>query len=139
MKLPLDADGFFLEAHIKLRPLDFANAGMFLCGLGHGPKSLEESIAQAKGAAARAATVLAQKQTMVGGPVAEVNEDLCVACLTCLRVCPFGVPRINERHFAQIDPAACQGCGNCASACPQGAIQVGHYQDDQYVALLEAC
>jgi heterodisulfide reductase subunit A-like polyferredoxin len=76
---------------------------------------------------------------MVGGPVAEVNEDLCVACLTCLRVCPFGVPRVNERHFAQIDPAACRGCGNCASACPQGAIQVGHYQDDQYVALLEAC
>ncbi len=139
LKLPFDADGFFLEAHIKLRPLDFANAGMFLCGLGHGPKFLEESIAQAKGAAARAATVLAQKQTMVGGPVAEVNEELCVACLTCLRVCPFGVPRINERHFAQIDPAACRGCGNCASACPQGAIQVGHYLDDQYVALLEAC
>jgi heterodisulfide reductase subunit A-like polyferredoxin len=139
LKLPFDADGFFLEAHIKLRPLDFANAGMFLCGLGHGPKSLEESIAQAKGAAARAATVLAQKQTMVGGPVAEVNEDLCVACLTCVRVCPFGVPRINERHFARIDPAACRGCGNCASACPQGAIQVGHFRDDQYIALLEAC
>jgi heterodisulfide reductase subunit A-like polyferredoxin len=139
LKLPLDADGFFLEAHIKLRPLDFANAGMFLCGLGHGPKSLEESLAQARGAAARAATVLAQKQTMVGGPVAEVNEDLCVACLTCLRVCPFSVPRINEHHFAQIDPAACRGCGNCASACPQGAIQVGHFRDDQYIALLEAC
>jgi heterodisulfide reductase subunit A-like polyferredoxin len=139
LKLPLDADGFFLEAHIKLRPLDFANAGMFLCGLGHGPKSIEESIAQAKGAASRAATVLAQKQTMVGGPVAEVDEELCVACLTCLRVCPFGVPRVNERHFAQIDPAACRGCGNCASACPQGAIQVGHFRDDQYVALLEAC
>ena len=139
LKLPFDADSFFLEAHIKLRPLDFANAGMFLCGLAHGPKSLEESIAQAKGAAARAATVLAQKLTMVGGPVAEVDEDLCVACLTCLRVCPFGVPRINERHFAQIDPAACRGCGNCASACPQGAIQVGHFRDDQYIALLEAC
>ncbi|MBI5585294.1 MAG: FAD-dependent oxidoreductase [Deltaproteobacteria bacterium] len=139
LKLPFDADGFFLEAHIKLRPLDFANAGMFLCGLGHGPKSLEESIAQAKGAAARAATVLAQKQTMVGGPVAEVNEDLCVACLTCLRICPISVPRINERHFAQIDPAACRGCGNCASSCPQGAIQVWHFRDDKYVALLEAC
>ena len=139
LKLPLDADGFFLEAHIKLRPLDFANAGMFLCGLGHGPKSMEESLAQAKGAAARAATILSQKLIYVGGPVAEVNEDLCVACLTCVRVCPFNVPRINERHFAQVDPAACQGCGNCASACPQGAIQVGHFQDDQYVALVEAC
>ena len=139
LKLPLDADGFFLEAHIKLRPLDFANAGMFLCGLGHGPKSLEESIVQAKGAAARAATILSKKQIQVGGNVAVVNEELCVACLTCLRVCPFGVPAVNERHFVRMDPAACQGCGNCASACPQGAIQVGHALDSQYMALLEAC
>ena len=139
LKLPLDADGFFLEAHIKLRPLDFANAGMFLCGLGHGPKSLEESLVQAKGAAARAATILAQKEIQVGGKTAVVDEELCVACLTCARVCPFGVPVINERHFAEMNPAACQGCGNCASACPQGAIQVGHSKDDQYLALLEAC
>ena len=139
LKLPLDADGFFLEAHIKLRPLDFANAGMFLCGLGHGPKSLEESLVQAKGAAARAATILAQKEIQVGGKTAVVDEELCVACLTCARVCPFGVPTINERHFAEMNPAACQGCGNCASACPQGAIQVGHSKDDQYLALLEAC
>jgi heterodisulfide reductase subunit A-like polyferredoxin len=139
LKLPLDADGFFLEAHIKLRPLDFANAGMFLCGLGHGPKTLEECIVQAKGAAARAATILAQKEIQVGGKTAVVNEELCVACLTCARVCPFGVPAINERHFAEMNPAACQGCGNCASACPQGAIQVGHSRDDQYLALLEAC
>jgi heterodisulfide reductase subunit A-like polyferredoxin len=139
LKLPLDADGFFLEAHIKLRPLDFANAGMFLCGLGHGPKSLEESMIQAKGAAARAATILAKKQIQVGGKVAVVDEERCVACLTCLRVCPFGVPMMNERHFVWMDPAACQGCGNCASACPQGAIQVGHSKDDQYMALLEAC
>ncbi|MFH0788251.1 MAG: NAD(P)-binding protein [Pseudomonadota bacterium] len=139
LKLPLDADGFFLEAHIKLRPLDFANAGMFLCGLGHGPKSLEESIVQAKGAAARAATILSQKQIQVGSKVAVVDEDLCVACLTCARVCPFGVPMINDRHFAEMNPAACQGCGNCASACPQGAIQVGHSKDEQYLALLEAC
>jgi heterodisulfide reductase subunit A-like polyferredoxin len=139
LKLSQDADGFFLEAHIKLRPLDFANAGVFLCGLGHGPKALEESLVQAKGAAARAATLLAQKLIQVAGKVAQVDEELCIACLTCLRVCPFGAPRFNERHFAQIDSAACQGCGNCASACPQGAIQVGHSRDDQYIALLEAC
>lgn len=139
LKLPLDADGFFLEAHIKLRPLDFANAGMFLCGLGHGPKSLEESLAQAKGAAARAITILSRKQIQAGGQVAVVDEELCAACLTCVRVCPFGVPAINERHFAEMNPAACQGCGNCASACPQGAIQVGHSTDIQYLDLLEAC
>ena len=139
LKLPLDADGFFLEAHIKLRPLDFAVAGMFLCGLGHGPKSLEESLVQAKGAAARAATILSKNEIQVGGKTAVVDEELCVACLTCLRVCPFGVPMMNERHFAWMNPAACQGCGNCASACPQGAIQVGHSKDSQYLALLEAC
>ncbi len=112
---------------------------MFLCGLGHGPKSLEESIVQAKGAAARAATILSKKEIQVGGNVAVVNEELCVACLTCMRVCPFGVPVMNERHFVEMNPAACQGCGNCASACPQGAIQVGHSRDNQYMALLEAC
>ncbi len=139
LKLPLDSDGFFLEAHIKLRPLDFANAGMFLCGLGHGPKSLEESMVQAKGAAARAATILGKKQIQVSGKTAVVDEELCIACLTCVRVCPFGVPMMNEHHFIRMDPAACQGCGNCASACPQGAIQVGHSRDDQYLALLGAC
>jgi heterodisulfide reductase subunit A-like polyferredoxin len=138
LKVPLDADGFFLEAHIKLRPLDFANAGIFLCGLAHGPKALEESITQAKGAAGRAGAILAKKEILVGGAVAIVDEDLCVACLTCLRTCPFGVPRINERHFAEMDPVVCQGCGNCASACPQSAIQVGHMKDRQVLALLEA-
>ncbi|RPH86504.1 MAG: CoB--CoM heterodisulfide reductase iron-sulfur subunit A family protein, partial [Desulfobacteraceae bacterium] len=121
LKLPLDADGFFLEAHIKLRPLDFANAGMFLCGLGHGPKSLEESISQAKGAAARAATVLAQEQISVGGQVAVVDQERCIVCMTCVRTCPFGVPQVNEEGMIEINPAACQGCGNCASACPPQA------------------
>ncbi len=134
LKLPLDADGFFLEAHIKLRPLDFANAGMFLCGLGHGPKSLEESISQAKGAAARAATVLAQEQISVGGQVAVVDQERCIVCMTCVRTCPFGVPQVNEEGMIEINPAACQGCGNCASACPRKLIQVQNQRDDQIMA-----
>jgi heterodisulfide reductase subunit A-like polyferredoxin len=134
LKLPLDADGFFLEAHVKLRPLDFASPGYFLCGLAHSPKSLEESIAQAKGAASRAATVLAQKQMLVGGQVAVVDREKCVVCLTCARTCPFGVPKVAEDGFIDIDPAECQGCGNCASACPRKLIQVQHMRDDQIIA-----
>jgi heterodisulfide reductase subunit A-like polyferredoxin len=134
LKIPVDADGFFLEAHIKLRPVDFANAGMFLCGLAHGPKALEESIAQAKGAAARAATILAQKQIYVGGQVAVVDQERCVVCMTCVRTCPFGVPEVDAQGMIFINPAACQGCGNCASACPRKLIQVQHQRDDQIIA-----
>jgi heterodisulfide reductase subunit A-like polyferredoxin len=134
-KLPLDADGFFMEAHLKLRPLDFAASGIFLCGLAHSPKFFEESIAQAQGAAARAIGILAQKQLFVGGAVAWVDPLKCVLCLTCMRTCPFGVPRVNAAEgVIQIDPAACQGCGNCASACPRKAIEVFHYRDRQFVS-----
>ncbi|HID31249.1 MAG TPA: CoB--CoM heterodisulfide reductase iron-sulfur subunit A family protein, partial [Desulfobacterales bacterium] len=134
LKLPVDPDGFFLEAHIKLRPLDFGNAGYFLCGLAHGPKFLNESIAQAKGAASRAATILSRKQMMVDAQVAVVDREKCVVCLTCMRTCPFGVPKVAEDGFIHIDPAECQGCGNCASACPRKIIQVQHMKDDQIIA-----
>ncbi|MEW5722920.1 MAG: FAD-dependent oxidoreductase, partial [Thermodesulfobacteriota bacterium] len=134
LKLPLDADGFFMEAHLKLRPVDFVSAGYFLAGAAHGPKFLEECLAQAKAAASRAATVLARKELLAGGEVAVVDQDRCVCCLTCLRTCPYGVPRVDENHFAFIDPAACQGCGSCASACPRQAIQVRHHKDEQMIA-----
>ncbi|MCD6353740.1 MAG: FAD-dependent oxidoreductase, partial [Proteobacteria bacterium] len=133
-KLSYDPDGFFMEAHMKLRPLDFTNVGMFLCGLAHSPKFAEESISQAKGAVSRACTILSKAQMMVGGVVAEVDADRCVACLTCVRVCPYGVPRINEEGVAEIAPAACQGCGSCASACPRKAIQLNHYKDEQIMS-----
>ena len=134
LKLPLDQDGFFLEAHIKLRPLDFANAGFFLCGLAHGPKFLDESITQAKGAASRAATILSKKQMMVGGEVAVVDRENCVVCLTCARTCPFSVPRVAEDGFIAIEPAECMGCGSCVSACPRKVIQLQHTTDKQVVA-----
>jgi heterodisulfide reductase subunit A len=137
LKLPLDADGFFMEAHLKLRPLDFASSGYFLCGLAHGPKPIEESIAQAKGSAARAATVLARKEQLVSGEIAQVSENKCAACLTCVRACPFGVPRIVN-YAAQIDPAACRGCGVCAGVCPGKAIQVAHHRDDQIMSKTHA-
>jgi len=134
-KLPLDQDGFFAEAHLKLRPVDFANAGIFLCGLAHMPKFTEEAIAQAQAAASRASTVLSQEQMFVGGAVATVDSTKCAACLTCVRTCPYHVPRLDEEEgVVTIDAAACQGCGNCAVACPRGAIEVGHSTDDQFIA-----
>ncbi|RLB86176.1 MAG: heterodisulfide reductase [Deltaproteobacteria bacterium] len=134
LKLPLDEDGFFLEAHVKLRPLDFANAGYFLCGLAHGPKFLDESIAQAKGAAARAAEILSKDHMMVEAQVAVVDREKCVLCMTCARSCPFGVPKVGDDGFIRIDPAECHGCGICASACPRKLIQVQHMKDDQILA-----
>jgi heterodisulfide reductase subunit A-like polyferredoxin len=137
-KLPLTADGFFLEAHVKLRPLDFGSAGMFLCGLAHGPKLMPETITQARGAAARAATILAQKELSISGVVSVVDQEHCVACLTCVRVCPYHVPVINEEGVAEIEAAACHGCGICAAACPREAIQVQHYKNEQVCAKCDA-
>jgi len=117
-----------------LRPLDFASAGMFLCGLAHSPKFIDESIAQAKGSASRAATILSRKKMMVGGAVSVVDGERCAACLTCVRVCPYNVPVINAEGVAEIEAASCQGCGICASACPRKAIQLQHYKDEQILS-----
>ena len=134
-KLPLNEDGFFMEAHAKLRPVEFANEGIFLAGMAHYPKPIEESIAQAKAAASRACTILSKKKIFVGGDVAHVDETKCVRCLTCVRTCPYEVPRLDEEEgVITIDAVACQGCGVCASACPRAAIIVGHNTDEQYIA-----
>lgn len=134
LKLPLTQDRFFMEAHMKLRPLEFVNEGMYLCGLAHSPKFISESIVQARGAVSRAVTILSRPYLMVGGVVSVVDLDKCVACLTCVRSCPFDVPRINEDGVAHIEAAACQGCGICASQCPRKAIKLQHYSDAQVMA-----
>ena len=138
-KVAMTQDGFFMEAHAKLRPVDFASSGMFVCGLSHGPKAIDEAISQAKATVSRACTILSHKEMMVGGAVAEVDPDLCALCLTCIRVCPFSVPQIDyENSVAKIDPGACQGCGICASMCPNNAIQVSHFKDIQMIPKLMA-
>jgi heterodisulfide reductase subunit A-like polyferredoxin len=138
LKVTLNAERFFLEAHMKLRPVDFATEGMFLCGLAHSPKLIEESIAQAQAAAGRAATILAKDHLEVGGVVSVIDGDKCVACLTCVRMCPYDVPTVNEKGIAEIEAAKCQGCGICASECPAKAIQLMHYKDKQVMAKTEA-
>ena len=138
-KLPLDADGFFMEAHVKLRPIDVASEGIFLCGLAHGPKYAEESVSQAKGAAVRALRILSQEEIWVGGAVTQVIKARCAECLTCVRSCPYGVPVIDPKvHAAVIDPAKCHGCGVCAAECPHKAIMYKHSQDDQIIAQIES-
>jgi heterodisulfide reductase subunit A len=138
-KVPVDAEGWFLEAHIKLRPVEFASEGIYLAGAAHYPKLLEESIVQAEAAASRAATVLAQDNLAARGAIARVDPALCVGCLTCVRVCPYGVPAITAQlsgvggvvGAAYIEPTICQGCGTCAAECPAQAIELMHYRRRQ--------
>jgi heterodisulfide reductase subunit A-like polyferredoxin len=138
-KVPIDSDGFFQEAHVKLKPVDFSTNGVFMAGMAHYPKFIDESMIQAQAAAARAGRILSQESLKAGGQVAVVDEALCTGCLTCVRVCPFGVPQIqanltgvgNIMGAAYIEPAVCQGCGSCAAACPALAIQLMHYTDAQ--------
>ncbi len=137
-KFPLTLEGFFLEAHVKLRPVDFATDGLYLCGMAHYPKSINETIAQAEAASARAATILSQDVLQVGGVVAVVEGERCAACLTCVRVCPYSVPVINVKGEAEIDLAKCKGCGSCAAECPARAIELMHFRDPQLWAKCQA-
>jgi len=146
LKVQLDMNGFFLEAHVKLRPVDFASDGIFMAGLGHYPKLLEESIVQAQAAAARAARLLAHDTIATGGKIAVVDQPRCVGCLTCVRLCPYGAPRIEAERSgvggilgaAKVEAALCQGCGLCAAACPAGAIDLMHYTEAQVLAKVDA-
>ncbi|MGO9691378.1 MAG: NAD(P)-binding protein, partial [Syntrophobacteraceae bacterium] len=138
LKVPRNPEGFFIEAHAKLRPVDFASEGIYLCGTAHGPKLIPETIAQSMAAAARAASFLSSKDVTVGGVVAQVEPGLCAACLVCVRNCPYGVPRINDQDVSEINEALCQGCGICVSECPAKAIRLGHYADDQIMIKVDA-
>ncbi len=137
--LPLSPEGFFMEAHLKMRPMDFADDGLFLAGMAHYPKFIEECMTHALACAARALTILSRPTIQIGGVVAAVDPDRCVGCLTCVRTCPFGIPQMTYDRagvgslggHAWIDPARCQGCGTCTGECPARAIQLEHYHDDQ--------
>jgi homotetrameric NADPH-dependent glutamate synthase len=133
LKVPLTEEGFFHEAHVKLAPVDFASEGIYLCGTAHSPKFIDETIAQAQAAAGRATTILSKQQLEVGGSVCQVDAEKCQACLTCVRVCPYDVPYINEDGVAAIEVAKCRGCGVCAAECPREAIQLLNYKKEQVI------
>jgi heterodisulfide reductase subunit A-like polyferredoxin len=145
-KVPTGNDGFFLEVHVKLRPVDFSTDGLFMAGMAHYPKLLEETIIQAQAAAARAANVLSQETIMAGGRIAKVDPEKCTGCLTCVRICPFNVPAIksdlagvgNILGAAYIEPAVCQGCGSCVAECPAYAIELMDYTTEQMESMVDA-
>jgi heterodisulfide reductase subunit A len=141
-KVPLNQDGFFLEAHMKLRPVDFATDGVFVAGLVHYPKPIEESIAQAQAAAARAATVLTQEFVEVEPIVSSINQEGCIGCGLCEASCPFSAIRLIQVHGkgyrAENISASCKGCGICAASCPQKTIDMKHFRDRQIIAAIEA-
>ena len=138
LKVPLSKDGFFLEAHMKLRPVDFANEGIFLAGFAHWPKFAEESIAQATGAAARAITIISKDELTGTAFVPVVDVAKCKACGTCEEVCAFKAVSMVEISpgisKASVNPVLCKGCGGCAAVCPTGAIASTHFTDKQLLA-----
>jgi heterodisulfide reductase subunit A len=141
LKVPLTKDGFFLEAHMKLRPVDFQTDGVFLCGMAHSPKFMEESISQACAAAARAATILSKKALEMEGIVANVDEDLCSGCRICEFLCPYGAIEMLEKNgktVAHVIEALCKGCGVCGTACPTKAITLGHFTNEEILAQVRA-
>jgi heterodisulfide reductase subunit A len=139
-KVPQNDDGFFAEAHVKLRPNDFATDGVFVCGLAHAPKPIEESISQAQAAASRAVTVLSALVVSVSGTVAMVDPNCCSSCGVCVEVCPYSAPNFVENTGkAEIQAALCKGCGLCVASCRSGAIHLKGFDTGQIMAMIHTC
>jgi len=140
-KVPTSRDGFFLEAHMKLRPVDFAAGGVFLCGTAHFPKTIKETIGQAQAAAGRAAAILSKDAIVSSGATCEVNEEECIGCGLCQKVCQFGAIEIidlPDGKTSRVTAAMCQGCGVCNSVCPTAAISQSHFTDPQILAEIDS-
>ncbi|KKL14806.1 hypothetical protein LCGC14_2511950, partial [marine sediment metagenome] len=141
LKVPIDQDGFFLEAHVKLRPLDFATDGIYVCGCARWPAHVGESVSQAYGAASRASIPLSKGYVKVEPIVSQVDEEKCIGCGLCELVCPFKAIRVQtaqDGRVAQVMPASCKGCGCCAAGCPEKAISMQHFTDEQILAQVKA-
>jgi heterodisulfide reductase subunit A len=139
-KVPMNADGFFVEAHAKLGPSEFATDGVFLCGMNHYPKPIDESIAQALAAASRAVTLLARQTVRMSGTVALTDPGQCSSCGVCLAICPYSAPAVLEKGpFAgrvEINPALCKGCGLCVASCRSGALNLKGFGENQIMAMI---
>ena len=145
LKVPLNENGFFLEAHVKLRPVDFATEGFFLAGMAHSPKSISESIAQAYAAASRALTIISKDKYTTEATIAEVNEELCSGCGICEATCPYGAIEMvtevrdgKEVKVSRVIEGTCKGCGSCTAACPSGAIEQKGFKRAQISSMVSA-
>lgn len=139
-KVPMNDDGFFVEAHAKLGPSEFSTDGVFLCGLAHYPKPIDESVAHAQAASSRAVRLLAQKNIRVSGTVAQINPMYCSSCGVCISICPYSAPHLIEKGpfagRAEINPVLCKGCGLCVASCRSGAINLKGFGTDQIMAMI---
>ncbi|MHC4395136.1 MAG: FAD-dependent oxidoreductase [Planctomycetota bacterium] len=145
LKVPVNEDRFFLEAHVKLRPVEFATEGIFVAGLAHSPKSIAETIAQAEAAAAKACTIISKDEYEAEPTIAAVNEDLCDGCGICVPVCEYNALEVADRKggtedekLVQLNEAMCKGCGGCVAACPSGAMEQKGFKDEQMLAMIRA-
>ncbi len=137
-KVPVNNDGFFVEAHVKLRPIDFATDGVFVCGLAHSPKPIDESIAHGLGAAARSVTLLSQKEMSGNAIVASIHPESCAGCQGCLKVCPYEAIRyLEDKKICEINEVICKGCGACAATCPSASAQLKRFTSKQIYAQIE--
>lgn len=136
LRIPTDVWGFYQEVHPKLRPVESASSGIFVCGAGQGPKDISESVAQASAAAAKAISLLSQQQIYHEPIVAFVNPDKCCGCKTCETICPYGAIRVVN-NVAEVNEILCEGCGSCVAACPSGAVQLRNYRDDQIISMIQ--
>jgi heterodisulfide reductase subunit A len=137
-KVPLNPDGFFQEAHVKLRPVDFAANGVFLCGTAHYPKHISEAISQAYGAAGRAATILSKDKLTTEATSAHIVEGLCVGCQGCMDICPYAaISYDKQKAKCEINAVLCKGCGGCAATCPSGSITLEGFRHDQIYTQIE--
>ena len=141
LKVPLTKEKFFLEAHMKLRPVDFSVDGVYLAGMAHAPKNIKEAIAQAEAAASRAATIISKSEYLPEAIVAAVDEEVCAGCGICVSVCTYGAPEIvtiRGKKVSLINTALCKGCGACASACPSGVVQQSGFRPQQLAEMVNA-
>ncbi|GAG03982.1 unnamed protein product, partial [marine sediment metagenome] len=140
-KIPMNEDGFFVEAHAKLGPSEFATDGLFLCGMAHYPKSIDESAAQALAASSRSVTLLARKSIKVSGTVAQAEPMFCSSCGVCIEICPYSATSFAETGpfpgTAEVNPVLCKGCGLCVASCRSGALNLKGFGEKQIMAMID--